>query len=265
MSEAINPDFYASVNAHLDRLIEDFYQASPAGRYLASASAIDQKLFVRHTIETILRIRLARIADGKAIHLLARSDPFAAQKWARYAEEEMLHDRLFLKDLKNLGLSEEAVYGTEPLLATKLLQGYLYYTLEHEGPRGLLTKSYFVEYTTKKTQALWNTNIKRSLGEQAVKGAEAHLSYDLAEDHSSDVWNVLMTVVKTPEDEARVRYHLDVYYGLFVAYFDELAAGAAGAAGAAALEMSAAAAGPASTVVQSARRAESLGERPGAV
>ena len=223
MSDAINPEFYAKVNARLDAMIEAFYDATPAARYLATSVSVDKKLFERHTIETILRIRLARIADSKVIQLFTRTDPFAAQKWSKYTEEEMLHDRLFLKDLKNMGVSEDTVYGTDPLLATKLLQGYLYYTIEHEGPRGLLCKSYFVEYTTKKTQALWNGNIKRSLGEQAVKGAEAHLNYDLEEDHSTDVWNTLMAVVKTPEDEARVLYHLEVYYGLFIAYFNELA------------------------------------------
>ena len=222
MSDAINPEFYDVVNVRLDGMVRSLYELAPAARYLASSTTIDSKLFERHTIETILRIRLARIADSKVIQLFARTDPFAAQKWAKYAEEEMLHDRLFLKDMKKLGASEEAVYGTEPFLATKLLQGYLYYTIEHEGPRGLLTKAYFLEYTTKKTQAAWNRNIERALGEEAVKGAVAHLNYDLVEDHSTGVWNVLMTVVKTKEDEARVLGHLEVYHGLFLAYFNEL-------------------------------------------
>jgi hypothetical protein len=223
MSQASNPEFRTQVDALLDSMIESVYKSAPAARYLASAKQVDVELFKRHTVETILRIRLARIADSKALYLFTRSDPVAAHKWARYTEEEMLHDKLFLKDLKNLGMEEEAVYGTDPLLATKLLQGYLYYTLEHEGPRGLITKSYFVEYTTRKTQAAWNENVKRSLGDKAVRGAEAHLSYDVDEDHSTDVWNVLMSTVKSKEDEARVLYHLHVYFGLFSAYFNELA------------------------------------------
>ena len=222
--EPINPELHAKVNARLNTMLSSFYEAAPAARYLATSTSIDKGLFQRHTIETILRIRLARIADAKVIEHFARTDPFAAQKWAKYAEEEMLHDRLFLKDLKSLGVSEDTVYAHDTLVATKLLQGYLYYTIEHEGPRGLLTKAYFIEYTTRKTQGLWNGNVARALGEQAVKGAEAHLSYDIAEDHTADVWNVLMAVVKTPADEARVFYHLDVYYGMFVAYFNELAA-----------------------------------------
>jgi hypothetical protein len=223
MAQTIHPQFRAHVDGILDGMLARFYEQAPAARYLAHAAGIDVELFKRHTTETILRIRLARVADGKAIHLLAKTDPRAAQKWARYAEEEMLHDRLFLKDLENLGVAEESVYATDPLLATKLLQGYLYYTLEHEGPQALVTKSYFVEYTTRKTQRQWNDNIERSLGERAVKGAEAHLDYDIDEDHSTDVWNVLMTLVHGQGDEQRVVYHLHAYFGLFCAYFDELA------------------------------------------
>ena len=223
MAQTIHPQFRAHVDGILDAMLARFYEQAPAARYLAQAGQIDVELFKRHTTETILRIRLARVADGKAIHHLAKTDPMAAQKWAKYAEEEMLHDRLFLKDLKNLGAAEESVYGTDPLLATKLLQGYLYYTLEHEGPQALVTKSYFVEYTTSKTQRQWNDNIKSSLGERAVKGAEAHLGYDVDEDHSTDVWNVLMTMVHGKEDEERVVYHLNAYFGLFSAYFNELA------------------------------------------
>src|SRR5215207_9294160 len=101
MADAINPAFYATVNARLDKMIESFYETAPAARYLASAGSVDKDLFKRHTIETILRIRLARIADSKVIQQFTRTDPFAAQKWSKYTEEEMLHDRLFLKDLKN--------------------------------------------------------------------------------------------------------------------------------------------------------------------
>lgn len=223
MVEVINPEFYAQANARLDGMIETFCEATPAARYLATSSSIDKELFVRHTIETILRIRLARTADSKVIQHFTRTNPFAAQKWSKHTQETMLLDRLFLKDLRHLGVSEETVYGTDPLLATQLLQGYLYYTIEHDGPRGLLSESYFVEYLTRKTQALWNANIKRALGEQAVTGAEALLDYHIEDDHVTEIWNILMSLVKTLDDEARVLRHLEVYYGLFIAYFNELA------------------------------------------
>jgi hypothetical protein len=228
--QTTNPQLRARIDTILDGMIERFYASAPAARHLLESDKVDSAIFKAHTVQTILRIRLARMADAKAIFLFAKTDPFAAKKWAQYAEEEMLHDKLFLKDLMRLGMTEAEVYGTEPLVATQILQGYLYYSLEHEGPRGLISKAYFLEYTSRKTQGAWNANIKRSLGEEAVKGAEAHLRYDVDEDHSTDVWNVLMTLVKSPADENRVIQHMNVFFGLFSAYFVELSRRAHGEA-----------------------------------
>jgi hypothetical protein len=218
----VTSEFRQEVTAFIDAEIERFYAEVPSASHLAKSSAVNPEYFKRHTIETILRIRLARMADGKAISVLAKSHPRVAASWAKYAEEEMLHDRMFLKDLERLGVSADDVYGSEPLAATKLLQGYLYYTLEHEGALGLLCKAFFIEYSTLKTQKEWNDNIARNFGPEAIKGAAAHLSYDDAEDHSGDVWNALSALVTTPADEARVLGHLRVYANLLRAYFAEL-------------------------------------------
>lgn len=254
MSDVVHPEFHARANAHLEGMIETFYEATPAAHYLASSSTIDANLFCRHTIETSLRIRLLRIADSKVIQLFARTNPFAAQAWSKYTEQRMLHDRLFLQDLRHLGISEETVDGTDPLLATKLLQGYLYYTIEHEGPRGLLSTAYFIEHTLQRTQARWISNVKRTLGARAVQGAEAHLDFHLDEDHATQVWNVLMSVVKTPDDEARVLSHFDAFHGLVIAYFQELASTTK-------VDVSRPPLDPAGTAVWGAQRAAELGKR----
>jgi hypothetical protein len=250
MSELVNPEFHATANLRLDGMIEAFYDATPAARSLATSTSIEKNLFVRHTVETILRIRLARIADSKVIEHFTRTNPFAAQKWCSYTEQVMLHDRLFLKDLKSIGVSEETVSGTDPLIATKLLQGYLYYTIEHEGPCGILSKSYFVEYITRKAQAVWSSNARHVVDGPA--GAEVHLDHEQEHDHSAHAWNVLMAVVRTPEDEARVLYHLEVYCGLFIAYFNELASKVDG---------SLPPPDPAGVAVSGAQRAAQLGDK----
>lgn len=221
--QTINPELRARIDALLDGHILRFYAEAPAARHLRESKSVDLDMFKAHTVQTILRIRFARMADGKAIFLLAKSDPVAAKKWAQYAEEEMLHDKLFLKDLKNLGMTEAEVYGTEPFQATKLLQGYLYYTLEHEGPMGLIAKAYFLEYTTRLTQSEWNANIRQSLGADAVRGADAHINIDVGDDHATEVWNVLMSQVQSPADQARLEGHIHSLFGLFSAYFGELA------------------------------------------
>ncbi|HEU4731116.1 MAG TPA: hypothetical protein VFT22_24655 [Kofleriaceae bacterium] len=253
MYELLNPEFNATVNQRLDGMVEAFYGSAPVVQQLATSPTIAKELFVRHTIETILRIRLARIADSKVILHFARTNPFAAQKWCKYTEQAMLHDRLFLRDLRNLGVSDEAVFGTDTSLATKLLQGYLYYTIEHEGPCALLSKSYFVEYITRKALEMWNGQVTRTLDEPSVRGVEVHLLAD-DEDRGGYVWNVLMATVRSAEDEARVLYHLDACYGLFVACFHELAGGG---------NVSPPPHDPAGAAVSGAHQAAQLGTKPG--
>ena len=72
------------IDGLLDDFILRFHAESPAARHMREAAAVDVEMFKAHTVQTILRIRLARMADAKAILLFARSDPFAAQKWAKY-------------------------------------------------------------------------------------------------------------------------------------------------------------------------------------
>ncbi len=49
-----------------------------------------------------------------------------------------------------------------------------------------------------------------------------HVMHDLEDDHSSFVWNVLMSFVKTKEDEQLIIEHLTNVYKLFCAYYTEL-------------------------------------------
>ncbi len=200
MLPPVNPVLFEKVSRTLDERLSQFFASAPAAGQLSGSEAVDEELFKRHTVEALLRLRLARVAGVKA---------FEGQL------DERVPDRRFLKDLVRLGLTEREVHHSEPLLATKLLQGYLQYTLEQEGPRGWLARSFFVEYASRRTQARWDERIQRSLGEPVSPAAE--------EDSTTDVWNVLMTLVHGPEDEGRIDYHLNVYFGLFVAYVNELA------------------------------------------
>ena len=212
---------HAELNARLDRMIEEIYKAQPSTTHLRDAESVNAEFYKRHTIETVLRMRLSRMADGKVLQLLARTRPRVAKMWAKYSHEEMLHDELFVKDLERLGVSRETIDGTDALLATKLLQGYFYFTLEHEGPMATVLRSYMIEYATGKTQGQWNANVARSLGQTAVKGASAHLQYDENTGHGDDTWEILAALLETPEDVRVMRRHVEAFAGLFMAYFAE--------------------------------------------
>lgn len=207
----------------LDSLIEQFYKDVPGGNYQKDSKEINVEYYKRHCIETILRIRHKRMIDALVIHYFTKHNPRAAKFWAEYTEDEMLHGHMFGRDLeRQFGLTMDDIYKYEPLLATKLLNGYFYFTLEHEGPMASIASAYFLEYTTRKTQPDWLDNLEQVFGTDNVKGARGHVNHDIKDNHNDFVWKVLMEMVHTQEDVERLKKHIENIYGLFAAYFLEI-------------------------------------------
>ncbi|MBX9666706.1 MAG: hypothetical protein K2X93_03765 [Candidatus Obscuribacterales bacterium] len=218
-----NCEFRQRVDALLESLIERFYSEVPYAANLVGGTQVDIDYYKRHTIEIILRLRLKRSIDALTIHYFTKTDPRLAKLWAKYTEDEMLHDTLFAKDLERLGVSNAEIYGKQPLLSTKLLQGYFYYGLEHEGrPLASLCSSYFIEYTSQRTQPQWLDTVAKFYTESNVKGARAHVAHDQDDDHIDFVWQVLSTFITTKADEERAIEHIENVYALFVLFFNEL-------------------------------------------
>ncbi len=108
---------------------------------------------------------MKRTIDALTIHYFAQHNPRLAKKWCEYTGDEMLHDAMFAADLEKVGVNREQIYAHEPLWPTKLLQGYFYYGLEHEGrPLASLCSSYFIEYASQTTQPQIIANLGRVLG-----------------------------------------------------------------------------------------------------
>ncbi|NUT53637.1 MAG: hypothetical protein HOV94_41070 [Saccharothrix sp.] len=204
-------------------MVERFYREVEGGDHLYRAKDINLDYYKRHTIEIILRLRMKRWIDALTIHYFTKHNPVLAKKWAAYTEDEMLHDSMFAKDLERVGVSKEEIYSTEPLFTTKLLQGYFYYGLEHEGrPLASLASSYFIENVSLMTQPKWIENIEDVLGSGMAKGQQAHVDHDLEDDHSDFVWDVLMSFVESEDDKRRIVDHITNVYRLFCAFYLEL-------------------------------------------
>lgn len=211
------------VDIMLDKMIEQFYKEVPYASYQRNSKEIHKDYYKRHCIETILRIRHKRMIDALVVHYFTKKNPRAAKSWANYLEDEMMHGHMFGKDIERLfNLTIEDVYKYEPLLATKMLNGYFYFTLEHEGPMASIASAYFLEYTTRKTQPDWLDNLEKVLGKENLRGARAHVSHDIQDNHSDFVWNVLMETVNSKDDVEKLIKHLKNIYGFFAAYFLEV-------------------------------------------
>ncbi len=216
-------DLRKRVDAYLDTCIKNFYENVPFARHQLDSADINLAYYKRHNIETILRLRRKRTIDALALQYFTKVDPMSAKQWAHYTDDEMLHDTLFAADLAKVGVERDEIYSTEPLLATKLLTGYLQYGIEFEGtPIALIASVYFVEYTTTRTQPKWLDNLEKSLGTEKIKGQRAHVGTDLDDAHDDFVWSVLEKLVHSPADEAKVLAHLQDIDRLWVMYFREL-------------------------------------------
>ena len=223
MTRNEHAEFKQEVDELLREMVQQFYREVEGADHLFRAKDINLAYYQRHVIEIILRLRMKRWIDALTIHYFTKHNPVLAKKWCAYTEDEMLHDSMFAKDLERVGVSREEIYSTEPMFSTKLLQGYFYYGLEHEGrPLASLSSSYFIENVSLMTQPGWIKNVEQVLGAGMAKGQQAHVNHDLEDDHTDFVWDVLMTFVHTDDDRRRVVEHITNVYRLFCAFYTEL-------------------------------------------
>lgn len=211
------------INTLLASLIKTFYEEVPFAKHQMTSENINLEYYKRHNIETILRLRRKRTIDAYAIHYFTKRDPIRGAQWAKYVEDEMLHDAWFAADLAKVNVTMEEIYATEPFLSTKLLTGYLQYGMEFEGtPLALLCSVYFVEFVTTETQPAWIANLEKQLGVNKLNGARKHVGTDLDDEHVSFVWSVLASLINSSEDEERAIQHVRNVASLWAAYFQEL-------------------------------------------
>ena len=205
----------------LDTKIIEWNNTVPSARHL-EGSEINPPYYQQTLIEHCWRIRLMRSAQCNALHKISRFNAEAAQLYAAYQDEEMLHDTLFMQDAESLGITKETIYATEPSFYTRLLTGFLYYVAEHEKPLGVVCYSYLVEYTTQKITPKQIKALSRSLGDDKIIGQAAHLNTDLVEDHTQDMWDILSKLIDNDQDIADVKRYFSEIQELLKMFFVEL-------------------------------------------
>ncbi|AJY38894.1 hypothetical protein WT08_20020 [Burkholderia sp. MSMB1552] len=209
------------IDALIDTQIENWYETVPYAAHL-EGKKVDSEYYKRHLIETAWRIRLLRVSESKALAEIAKQSPEAAQIWANYEREEMLHDELFIQDLARAGVSRDQFLATEPYLSTKLLTGYFSYLLDHEGPLGVVAYSYLVEYVNVKLEPRKIKALKESVGETNITGQVAHSHTDINDDHPGEVWQAIRHLLRSDDDIDAFKRYLGEHQSVLALYFKEL-------------------------------------------
>ncbi len=187
------------LDRYMDKKMAEWKRTVPFASHMTDKE-INKAYYRRTLIEHVWRIRLSRVSQSKAIYKMAQISPKAAKDYAEYQANEMLHDRLFIRDCEAAGITLAEIHATEPYLSTRLFQGFFYYTLEHEHPMAPVVSNYLVEYTQAKLQPSIVKSLQETLGKDKVKGQEAHLSVDTHEDHSMEMWKILSQLIFSEED-----------------------------------------------------------------
>lgn len=221
LNAAASVGLRAEIDALIDKQVEQWYETVPQAAHLEGKD-VNSAYYKRHLIETAWRIRLLRVAEAKALVEVAKVSPEAAQIWAHYEQEEMLHDDLFIQDLQRVGVSRETFLATEPYLSTKLLTGFFSYLLDHEGPLGVIAYSYLVEYVNVKLEPRKIEALKTSVGETKIVGQISHSHTDINDDHPGEVWAALRFLIKGEDDIAALKRYLAEHQKILALYFNEL-------------------------------------------
>lgn len=221
LNAAASAELRGVADKQIDQQIDEWYANVPHAAHLEGRD-VHSAYYKRHLIETAWRIRLLRVAEAKALVEIAKRSPEAAQIWANYEQEEMLHDELFIADLAKVGVSREQFLSTEPYLSTKLLSGYFSFLLDHEGPLGVVAYSYLVEYVNVKLEPRKLHALKESIGKSKIGGQISHSHTDINDDHPGEVWAAVRFLIRDQQDIVAFKTYLREHQRILAMYFDEL-------------------------------------------
>jgi hypothetical protein len=207
-----------------------FLETVPDAAHLTDRTRpLEEAYYLRHRIETIKRIRMTARTDALALALMVEEDYEAARAWARYACEELDHDRLFMQDLLRHGLSEAEVHAVEPFPSTRAMLAYLDRRLGEVGSLAAVAYSIFVEWNSERYSGAVVEKAAEQFSPDHVEGSGSHYGIDQAEDHYRDMIDIAHRLVSRLGDETVLHDLIRDISGLFRDYFRELSEATLGA------------------------------------
>lgn len=219
---SMQDDLRSELEAHLNGEMERLLDTIPFARKFHEGTATDREYYARHMLEAALRITLNNEADAYCLHRIAYQRPSVAQTLATYLAEEYGHDELILQDLAELGVNRETARGVEPFFSTKLLVGYLYYSINRDGALPSLLWNWFVEWYSDKYNQRITCKAQSEFGSDKVKSTLAHLQIDDDLYHANRLFTAIEHIIKNGPSSDAAKQYLTNFVKLVGMYFQEL-------------------------------------------
>jgi hypothetical protein len=226
---------------HFENLAAQFmgrqFERVPKMRELHAGTWTDRDYYIRHLVETILRIRLNNEVATYALFRVGSSDDTLAASMAKYLAEEFGHEAMFTRDLAAFGVSTEELNSTSVFPSTAKLMGYMQLLANREGPAPTTLWDWFVEWYQDRYNPTIVAKAAEDLGQDVVRGWQGHIRFDESHSHDDLTWRATSRAVETWSSQAKAEQYLEQYIEMIGDYFHEVydatvgARSAAGVAG----------------------------------
>ena len=203
-------------------LMERQFQRVPKMREFHAGEWTDRDYYIRHIVETVLRIRLNNEVDTYALFRVGSSDDALAANLAKYLAEEFGHENMFTRDLGKFGMTIEELNAISVFSSTSKLMGYMRLAVDREGPAPTTTWDWFVEWYSDRYNQIITTKARETFGSDMVHGSQIHIDYDNSHDHDELMWRVVSRAVERWISPEKAMNHLTNYVDMIGDYFHEL-------------------------------------------
>lgn len=183
---------------------------------------ITKDYYLRHLVETILRIRLNNEVDAYGLYKIGDKDNKLSAILAQYLAEEYGHEGMFMRDVQKFGLTLQDVNGITPTFATDKLIGYMYLSIDKDGPLPTMIWNWFVEWYSDRYNKVITENAARQFGKEYVKGSFGHIHFDESHDHDDLMWGAVSRAIDGWGSYEVAQQYLKNFISLVGDYFQEL-------------------------------------------
>jgi len=232
-----------TANSNLETLVEDndllkltkwadsvmesegrrYLEEVPRASHLTDDSSLDIDYYVRHRIETVWRIWLTAKIDAIALAHMVVEDYESARQWSRYVADELDHDKMFLRDLVEHGVSIDEVRATPPFQSTLSMLQDIEQNMNSLGALPAVAYALFVEWNAERFSEKAVVKATANLSNQHVVGAKRHVMFDLEERHLPMILDISQRLLsKRGESTDTLERLVRSIAAHFRAYFTEL-------------------------------------------